>query len=174
MQCHACVCQQSLLADAQCACQWRSTSGLSDSLSKILKIKLVLCSNRHCSVKTRRSGVQFHKFLTSALNGMVNFTHWPLGSGKRAHDSHWAGQRHSQKTQISALFLGHPACRHPVVKFFPGLLVQGPYFIWHLSFVTSRRQSAACVGGREVGYGNTISNPTGSDNRQLSHKIMTL
>lgn len=47
--------------------------------------------------------------------------------------------------------------------------VRGVYFIWQLSFITSRRHCAA-----GVGHNNTINKPTESGNRQLSDKMLTV
>jgi hypothetical protein len=45
---------------------------------------------------------------------------------------------------------------------------------WQVSFFSSRRYSAACIWAvRWIGYVNAINEPTGSDNRYLSDKIMT-
>ena len=50
----------------------------------------------------------------------------------------------------------------------------GRYFIWQRSFVTSRRYSFALVGGRWLGYRNTVNEPIRNENRQLSDKMVTL
>lgn len=49
----------------------------------------------------------------------------------------------------------------------------GPFFIWQLSFITSRRYSAGVLAVSWVGYVNT-NDPTGSGNRWLSDKIITV
>jgi hypothetical protein len=52
-------------------------------------------------------------------------------------------------------------------------IVEGPYFIRQISFVTSRRSSARRVGAW-VGYVDTISEPKDSGDRQLSDKTIIL
>lgn len=42
-------------------------------------------------------------------------------------------------------------------------LLQGPYFTWQSSFVTSCHYSPACVGSQQVDNTNMVNEPTGSD-----------
>ena len=44
-----------------------------------------------------------------------------------------------------------------------GTLLQGPYFVWQSSLVTSCHYSPACVGSKQVDNINMVNEPTGND-----------
>jgi hypothetical protein len=55
-----------------------------------------------------------------------------------------------------------------------GTSAQSSYGIWRLLFPVSWPYCTPRVGGRAADYVNTIDEPTGSGNRQLSDKIMSV